>query len=91
MSNTDNIYLSVQCIECPVCYKIFTNPFIVNCESKCIICEECLMNLFQTTNLQIDPTDGEVEEMEKCICNTYANKRQCVPAIGMKRIIMNVK
>ena len=91
MSNTDNIYLSVQCIECPVCYKIFTNPFIVNCEGKCIICEECLMKMFKTTNLQIDPTDGEVEEMEKCICNTYANKRQCVPAVGMKRIIMNVK
>ena len=90
MSNTDNIYLSVKCIECPICYEIFTNPFIVNCEAKCIICEECLMKMFKTTNLQIDP-NGEVEEMEKCICNTWANRRQCVPAIGMKRIIMNVK
>ena len=91
MSNTDNIYLSVKCIECPICYEIFTNPFIVNCEAKCIICEECLMKLFKTTNLQIDPTDGEVEEMERCICGTWANKRKSIPAVGMKRIIMNVK
>ena len=52
-----------------MCYKIFTNPFIVNCESKCIICEQFLMNMFQTENLQIDPIDGEVDEMKKCICN----------------------
>ena len=52
------------------------------------------MKMFPSTNLQIDitdTTDSEGEETEKCTCNKYANRRQCVPAIGMKRIIMNVK
>ena len=91
MSDTNNIHLSVKFIECPVCFKIFTNPFIVNCSSKCIVCERCLIIMFQTTNLQSDTTDGDVQELEKCICNTYANKRQCVPAIGIDRIIKNAK
>ena len=89
--SSDNIYLDVKCLECPVCYKIFTNPFIVNCRSKCIICEGCLVNIFQTTNLQNERKDKEVEEMEKCVCNTLANRRQCKPAVGMDRIIKNVK
>ena len=91
--SSDNVYLDINCIKCPVCYKIFTNPFIVNCRSKCIICEYCLVNIFQfqTTSLQNERKDKEVEEMEKCVCNTMANRRQCKPAVGIDRIIKNVK
>ena len=89
MSVLKYINIDISHLKCPVCMDIFEEPVITPCPDGCIVCKKCLTNWWD--GLTPLNNDDEVEKMKRCFCGVMTIKYKYTRAVGIERLIKNVK
>ena len=91
MDHTKSFIVREYNFKCRVCTENYSDPIILDCPCKCILCKKCLKLHWE---MEIHPNDFksyEVEISKKCLHNYFVSVNKCVKATGLSKVMEDIE
>ena len=92
MDHTKSFIVIEYNFKCRVCADNYSDPIILDCPCKCIMCRKCLEKRWDNMEIQTnDFKSYELDVLKQCLNNCVVSVNNCLKAEGLSKVMEDIE